>query len=85
MKILTIIVLLLLPLPMLAQQQDSVTFKTGGYFGMNVNGARPLTDLNRQLQMAGHSPLVEALIGFTVGMTNRFADQNFIYQPIVGA
>ena len=76
MKICISIILLLLSGHIMAQQADSTTFKTGSYVSFTVNDARSLTDLNRQLQAAGHAPIVEALIGITLGVTNRFADQN---------
>ena len=59
-----------------AQSSDSATFKTGSYVSLMVRGAQSLSDLNEQLRAAGHAPLTEALIGFSVGVTNRFAAQN---------
>ena len=75
-KIFAALMFFLLSFRTMAQEQDSAIFKTGVYFSMTINGARGLTDLNEQLRAAGHVPLVEALIGASLGVTNRFADQN---------
>ena len=76
MKALVTFVLLALPLSVMAQEKDSSHLKTGSYMSLLVYKTRSLTELNRQLQVAGHAPLVEALIGLTLGTTHRFADQN---------
>ena len=77
MKYLLAFTLLLLPFLALAQSSDSTTrIITGVYASPTVYGARALTSLNQQLQTAGHAPLIEALIGMTLGTTHRFADQN---------
>ena len=76
MKVLTMLVLLLLPSSLMAQPSDSTKIKTGMYFNISAKGTRELIDLNEQLQAAGHVPLVETLFGTALGVTNRFADQN---------
>ena len=76
MKVLNTLVLLLLPFFTMAQPSDSAVFKTGAYSSVTISGARQLASLNQQLRAAGHAPLTEALVGFSLGVTNRFADQN---------
>ena len=77
MKKLLIAALLLLPLWLLAQEKDSTnTLVTGSYASTTVAFSNRLSALNRQLRTAGQLPLSEALIGVSLGVTNRFADQN---------
>ena len=68
------------PLLVLAQQPeaDSVnTIKTGFYLSVASAGATSsIDDLNAQLRAAGQLPVTEGLVGGSIGITNRFADQN---------
>lgn len=69
--------MLLLPVSLLAQPADSTnTLKYGGYVSINVLGASDLSDLNNQLRAAGQLPAEGPAVGFTVGLSSRFADQN---------
>ena len=77
MKKLLIFALSLFPLLSSAQEEkDSTsTIKYGFYF--SVMALDPdLSELNQQLRTADLAPLTEGLIGMSIGMTNRFADQN---------
>jgi hypothetical protein len=72
-----LLITLLLPLSLLAQENDSTNaLKYGGYVSFNVLGARDLSTLNDQLRAAGQLPVLDAFLGFSVGFTSRFADQN---------
>jgi hypothetical protein len=72
-----LIATLLLPISLFAQPADSTnTLKYGGYVGINVLGVRDLSNLNNQLRAAGQLPAEGPAVGFSVGLTSRFADQN---------
>ncbi len=72
-----LLITLLLPLSLLAQEKDSIPpLKTGFYASSTVSFPSRLSALNRQLQAANQLPLTEALIGISFGVTNRFEDQN---------
>ena len=77
MKKLVIFALSLVPFLSYAQEQDSVNaVRTGSYGSFILNGARQLSDINRQLRGAGLAPMQEVLTGVSLGFINRFADQN---------
>ena len=72
-----LLITFLSPLALLAQEEDSTnTLKYGGYVSFNALGARNLSDLSDQLQAAGQLPVLNTLVGFSLGFTSRFADQN---------
>ena len=72
-----LLITLLFPLSLLAQENDSTNvLKYGGYVSFNALGARDLSNLNDQLRAAGQLPITNTLVGFSLGFTSRFADQN---------
>ena len=72
-----LLITLLFPLPLLAQERDSIPpLKTGFYASTTVCFPSRLSALNRQLRLANQLPLTEALIGISFGVTNRSEDQN---------
>ena len=78
MRNLLIFAFLLSPFFTFAQEKDSTnTIKTGFYLSVTAAGApSALDDLNRQLRAAGQLPVTDGLIGGSIGITSRFADQN---------
>lgn len=71
------LVTLLFPFSLLAQENDSTNaLKYGGYVSFNALGARDLSNLNNQLRAAGQLPVTNTFVGFSLGFTSRFADQN---------
>ena len=72
-----LLIALLLPLTLLAQERDSIPpLKTGFYASTALSFPSRLSALNRQLEAANQLSLTEVLIGINLGVTNRFADQN---------
>ena len=72
-----LLITLLFPLSLLAQENDSTNvLKYSGYVSFNALGARDLSNLNDQLRAAGQLPITNTLVGFSLGFTSRFADQN---------